>query len=543
MLRPGQQVGNYRVEGLVGRGGQGIVYRAVHERLGTTHALKMLLLELGPLRDRLLEEGRIQARLRSPHVVPVTDAVEVDGALGLVAEYVQGAPLDVWMATESRPLEARLALFRDVTAGVAAAHAARIVHRDLKPGNVLVEERDGRPFARVTDFGVAKVLDDARARGATLPGMAIGTPGYMAPEQLRDAATVDARADVFALGCLLYELVAGTRAWPEVELGPYAFALESTPPPSLTRVPELPPALAARLDAVVAACLARDPRDRPADAAAVLVLLESGRAPVVRTPTAVPAAALTAVPFGATPADEAGAPIESRAGRSRPGLALGGLLLVVVLAAVGIGLSWNAGPTEDGAGEGAGAAGARKAGADEAASAPAGAEPEGGAPEDGGNAATGAEGAERGGTGVASASAGGAGDAPGGPDQPGARVPAAGIPSRSTGGAAEAATTGRAPPTSTPTRAPSPATTTPAPAPTGPRPGRVVVEGDGELAWLQFGETRVPPSSVPPGHYQVFARFGAEGVVEAGSVAVQEGATVRLRCDAGALRCVPSGSP
>ncbi|MDP2315803.1 MAG: protein kinase, partial [Pseudomonadota bacterium] len=284
MLAPGREVGNYRIEQLIGRGGQGFVYRAVHVRLGTVHALKLLQLEMGPLRERLLGEGRIQAHLRHPNLVPVTDIIEVDGALTLVADFVAGVPLDTWAAASRPSLEERLAVFRGVCAAVGAAHAARVVHRDLKPGNVLVELLGGSAVPRVTDFGVAKLLDPDEAHPSTLPGLPVGTPGYMAPEQLRDASSVDGRADLFALGCILYELVCGARPFADKDLRTYAAALTtgSFVPPA-ERDSTLPPGVVRAIEA----CLQLDPDARPADIDALLALLDGGQ-PVpaaTRTPT------------------------------------------------------------------------------------------------------------------------------------------------------------------------------------------------------------------------------------------------------------------
>lgn len=502
MFRVGQEIGNYRVVGLVGRGGQGIVYKAVHTRLGTVHAVKVLAVDVGPLRERLLAEGRIQAHLKNPHVVPVTDVVEVDGALGLVAEYVSGAPLDAWVAAGDPSPETRLAVFRDVCAGVASAHAARVVHRDLKPGNVLVETRDGRPFARVTDFGVAKVLDEALRGGATLPGLAVGTPGYMAPEQLRDAATVDARADVFALGCLLHELMTGARAYPESDLASYAVALDTRQRARIVTLAGLPRTLADRTDALVGACLAYDAAARPADAAAVLAMLDGAPIPavppvapvVVRTPTAVPfergradAATLELASRNEAPRNEAPPsaaeddPFAEPPPRpaSRAWIAAVGVLFAGVAAAAGWGITREA-PEASALVE----APARPVAEEAAPTAPVVDEP------------------------------------------------------------AEAPVPVNVPPVATAiVRAPEaeaapPRPSRPAAPPEAPRVGRVVATGDGELVELVDGDTHVPPGAAPPGHYTARVRFGADGVVNAAVVSVRAGETVRLRCNAVAARCL-----
>lgn len=155
----------------------------------------------------------MQAALQHDCAVTVTDVIDVDGAPGLILEFVDGPTLDEWLATDPSRAQ-RLDLFRQVVSAVKAAHAMGLVHRDLKPGNVLVQSRPEGPRAKVTDFGIAKVLSEGDEVGQTRSGTAMGTPAYMAPEQMRDASTVDHRADIWALGAILYELVTG-----EVALG------------------------------------------------------------------------------------------------------------------------------------------------------------------------------------------------------------------------------------------------------------------------------------------------------------------------------------
>lgn len=277
VLRVGDPVGNYRIEGLLGRGGQGIVYEAVHLVLGTQHAIKVLVEESISTRSRLLDEGRIQARLRHPHLVPVTDVVEVEGALGLVAERVRGMALDAWVMTQEPDHAARMRVFRQICEGLAVAHAAGVIHRDLKPENILVELREDGPFARVTDFGIAKAPPGEGApRPATLAGAPLGTLGYMAPEQIDDAGRVDARADVFALGCILYELLSGERPFPDARMHGYGASVRTGRPVSLV---DLPIGAAPATSAVVDACLAADPAGRPADAAALLGRLDASPVP------------------------------------------------------------------------------------------------------------------------------------------------------------------------------------------------------------------------------------------------------------------------
>jgi serine/threonine protein kinase len=211
-LRPGTVVdGRYVVDGLLGTGGMASVYRAHHRELGTDHALKVLTVSMPSLLHRLRLEGRVQASLRHPNVVAVTDLVALDGTVGLVMEFVRGPTLDALL--QARQLE--LAEVDTLAAGlfdaVEAAHTAGIVHRDLKPANVLLAVGPSALVPKVADFGLVKVLEGDD--GATRSGMSMGTPSYMAPEQIEDAKRVDTRADVWSLGAVLFELASGQRAF------------------------------------------------------------------------------------------------------------------------------------------------------------------------------------------------------------------------------------------------------------------------------------------------------------------------------------------
>jgi len=206
----------YEVLGLLGEGGLARVYKVRHTQLGTIHALKLLTMRKEGLAQRLLLEGRIQAQLRHPNIVVVSDVVQHDGQPGLVIEYVEGPTLDEWLREQGPfSVDAGLRLFAGVLAAVRAAHAAGVLHRDLKPANILLQGK--RPVPKVADFGIAKVAMGAdvapAGRGKTQAGVAMGTPGYMAPEQFNDAAGVDARADIFALGTILYEVLTGQAAF------------------------------------------------------------------------------------------------------------------------------------------------------------------------------------------------------------------------------------------------------------------------------------------------------------------------------------------
>jgi len=214
VLDVGQHVGNYEILGELGGGGFARVFRARHRFLDSEHAIKVLLPEhVGrpELRARFLDEARVQALLRHPHIVRVTDVLIEPGVAGIVMDFVPGGNLADWLdAQDAPPSPARLReLLVPVLDAVGHAHRRGVVHRDLKPENVLVGADDARP--QVMDFGVAKVQGEFKDRRGSVRTTAahaqIGTLAYMSPEQVRDAAAVDHRSDIFALGALLLELL------------------------------------------------------------------------------------------------------------------------------------------------------------------------------------------------------------------------------------------------------------------------------------------------------------------------------------------------
>ncbi len=215
MLAPGDQVERYVVEALLGRGAMAAVYRVRHKTLRTLHALKVLTLSSERVRDRLIQEGQVQAQLRHANVLSVTDVLDVNGAPGLLMEFVDGPSLEGWLEENAPNLAEAERIFAGIMSGMAEAHAQGLVHRDLKPANILCAMPPGGPLPKIADFGLAKVLAEEEGGGLhrTRSGSALGTPAYMAPEQIRDAKSVDSRADMFSLGAILYELVSGKRAF------------------------------------------------------------------------------------------------------------------------------------------------------------------------------------------------------------------------------------------------------------------------------------------------------------------------------------------
>ena len=279
----------YRLLELIGEGGMGSVYKAEHIRMGKALALKILrgdfAREEGAV-ERFLAEARIVSRLSHPHTIGVFDFGEVGGADGgfyLAMEYVPGKDLARVLHDGGPVGEARAAeIGQQVLGALAEAHDAGIVHRDMKPGNVmLMLTRSGDDFAKVLDFGIAKLREEGGV--TTSAGAIVGTPNYLPPEQARGDA-VDARSDLYALGCVLYELVAGRP--PFVAPNPMAVvsAHLSQPPPPLASVA---PAVSRRFAEIVHRALAKRPAERFASADDMRdALLQLGEEPTGSRPVA-----------------------------------------------------------------------------------------------------------------------------------------------------------------------------------------------------------------------------------------------------------------
>ncbi|MFH1466133.1 MAG: protein kinase [Pseudomonadota bacterium] len=267
LLRPGQRIDSYEVIRPLGQGGMGEVWLVRDLELGRKAALKLVLpgrLTRPGARERFLREARATARVAHPHVVAVFGAGTVDGAPYMAMEYLEGETLAERMGRVRFSIREALLLAWDVAAALAAAHAAGIVHRDLKPANVLLPA-DGR--LRVVDFGLARELLEAPPEGEAPEGFPgaegasqrWGTVPYMAPEQWR-GGVLGPEVDCWALGVLLFELLAGERPFPGTGWEVAARACGPQPVPSLAeRVTGLPEPLVA----LVAACLSRDPAGRP----------------------------------------------------------------------------------------------------------------------------------------------------------------------------------------------------------------------------------------------------------------------------------------
>lgn len=261
------QLGRWTVLAELGRGGMGVVLRARDPALGRDVALKRLTRSTGVARERFLREARAAGRLRHPNIVAVHELAEQDGHDLLVMELVDGEALDRTLQRDG-PLPVRRAVevARDVARALEHAHGLGVLHRDVKPGNVLVERGSGR--AMLVDFGVARELDAATL---TRTGVLVGTPCYMAPEQLGGASALDGRADVYSLGATLHELLTGSPPFEGDGLLELIGAVQgrAAAPPSSRR-----PEVDSRLDAICLGCLEKDPARRYASAGALAHDLE-----------------------------------------------------------------------------------------------------------------------------------------------------------------------------------------------------------------------------------------------------------------------------
>jgi len=247
-LAPGTVLAGCRVDGVLARGGMGVVYRATELRLGRAVALKLIAGERAAdpaFRERFEREARMTAAIEHPNVVPVYAAGEEDGHLYLVMRFVDGTDLHALLRREGRlDPERAAAIVAQVADALDAAHAAGLVHRDVKPGNVLL----AGDHAYLGDFGITR---DAGAETATDSGEWLGTVDFTSPEHLRGERT-DARSDVYALGCVLYAALTGAPP----------FHRATVPATIAAHLDDPPPRLGGPFDEVLATALAKDPADR-----------------------------------------------------------------------------------------------------------------------------------------------------------------------------------------------------------------------------------------------------------------------------------------
>jgi eukaryotic-like serine/threonine-protein kinase len=302
-----QVVSHYRLEEEIGRGGMGVVYRATDTRLGRGLAIKMLPADATADPDRnarFVREAQAASALNHPHIVTIYDIDAAEGVTFIAMELVDGTPLDRLLAAGPLTIAQALEYGAQIAAALEAAHASGIVHRDIKPGNIMIT-RDGR--VKVLDFGLAKLVERApdeatKTALATRAGVILGTAAYMSPEQA-EGRPVDRRSDIFSLGGVLYEMLAGRRPFAGTsDIGVITAILRDTPTPVQSARRDVPAAVAAIVDR----CLAKDPAMRYQDAGALGAALSGvlarltrpGRAwrqPVVLVPVALVLIALTAI--------------------------------------------------------------------------------------------------------------------------------------------------------------------------------------------------------------------------------------------------------
>ncbi|MGI5213491.1 serine/threonine-protein kinase [Plantactinospora sp. CA-290183] len=291
-----RQLPGYRLVRQLSQTAMSSVYLAEEIALGRRVALKILGPELARqpgFRARFRRETEMVARLDHPNVIPVYTAGESADLCYLTMRYVEGSDLRRILLDEG-PLDVgrAIAILRQVAAALDVAHEAGLVHRDVKPGNVLVDRRTGQVY--LTDFGIAR---DGATQTLTPDGEVIGTPAYIAPEQIRNSR-VDHRADVYALGCVAYECLTGQKPFVRADPLSVLWAHAQDPPPPATG---LRPGLPAAVDTVLARALAKSPEDRHPDCTTLIAELAAATAAPVPTGPVAAAAGRASVPVPAAP--------------------------------------------------------------------------------------------------------------------------------------------------------------------------------------------------------------------------------------------------
>lgn len=263
-VSPGQQIDRYKVVKLIASGGMGAVYEVENEAIGQRYAMKVLTLAADPgIVARFLNEARAVNAIRHPNIPQVYDfGALLEGTPFLVMEFLDGLTLDARLAAQRRlPLDETLEIAADIASAIAAAHEKGIVHRDLKPGNIMQVRDPEKRFgwrSKVLDFGIAKLASE----NLTKSKIALGTPTHMAPEQMEDASSVDGRADIYPLGIMLYQCLAGRLPYEwEAKRGTFALMLAKESPfaPLRRYAPEVP----AELSDFIMRMMSRDRAARP----------------------------------------------------------------------------------------------------------------------------------------------------------------------------------------------------------------------------------------------------------------------------------------
>jgi len=284
----------YVIEQPLGEGGMALVYLARDIKHDRQVAIKVLKPELAASlgAERFLREIRITAKLQHPHILPLYDSGEADGLLYYVMPFVEGESLADMVAREKQlSIDEAIRITKEVAGALGHAHAYGLIHRDIKPDNIMMSGG----HAIVTDFGIAKAVSEAGGSGVTSTGTSIGTPAYMSPEQAAGDPNVDGRTDIYALGCMLYEMLIGQPPF----TGPTAQAImarhtmDQVPPPSIMRQTIMP-----ELEDVIFCAMAKTPADRfrtAQEMVEALSSIEAGGAPKLRTTRATTRISMSAV--------------------------------------------------------------------------------------------------------------------------------------------------------------------------------------------------------------------------------------------------------
>jgi len=266
-LRGGEPVGEYRIEGKIGEGGFGAVYRAVHPVIGKTAAVKLLHRQFSSnpqMVSRFIAEAKAVNQIRHKNIIDIFSfGAMPDGRQYYVMELLEGMTFDRYIKQRGRlPIEEALPILRAIGRALDAAHAAGIVHRDLKPENIFVQfDEDGVATPKLLDFGIAKLLGDSEQHHKTRTGTPMGTPYYMSPEQAFGRA-IDHRSDIYSFGVMTHEALTGRVVFDGESVMDVLFKHVNLPPPRMSeRCPELP----LSLDEPVLRMLAKDPASRPSN--------------------------------------------------------------------------------------------------------------------------------------------------------------------------------------------------------------------------------------------------------------------------------------
>jgi serine/threonine-protein kinase len=333
----GETFGNYRIARRLGSGAMGTVFLGEHERIARSAAIKVLAPEFAvnaEILGRFFDEARATSMIHHPAIVEIIDCgVHPSGQPYITMEYLEGETVaDLLERVGAIPWSEACAWAAQMADGLGAAHRHRIVHRDVKPANVMRlahrEPASGgvpAPLIKVLDFGVAKLLHDSQSGARTHPGKLLGTPEYMAPEQCGGEGTIDARTDIYALGCVLYEMVSGNPPFPVDNLNDLIVAHRWREPPAAASQVDVP----LGVDRLIARMLAKRQDDRPPNMDGVARALRD----VLERPDQVPIeAAPTVTRTASTRPGRPEGPTRAL-GKSRPAR---GRSLAIALAATGL---------------------------------------------------------------------------------------------------------------------------------------------------------------------------------------------------------------